>query len=106
MAFGKPQFTNHNHSKSAVNNKAIANQMPKKIQNRIYKQCALDGFNERIKLELAGKQNPQPRIYSHHATRKMYFEYGFNSVTVRHVEYAKFKQQAQDTEPPILRKEH
>ena len=54
MAFVQQKFTNHNHSKSAVNNSQLANQMPKKIQNRVYKQCALDGFNERIKKELAG----------------------------------------------------
>lgn len=81
------------HHKSAVNSMQFANQMPKRIQNRVYRQCALDGFNERIRKELAGEDTSQIRLYSHHSTRQMYFKYGYNSVTERHINFARLKAQ-------------
>lgn len=86
-------FINHHQAKSAVNNSPIASTGPKRIQNRVHRQCAKDGFEARIKAELAAKPDGavpnQPPLYSHHATRQSYFNLGWNAVTPTHVLRAK-----------------
>ncbi len=56
-------FINHDQAKGAVNHSPIAGAGPKKIQNRVHRQCAKDGFDARIKAELAGKvPNPMSQV--------------------------------------------
>jgi hypothetical protein len=87
-------FTHHNHKCSAVNHAPIANAQPKRIQNRVHRQCAKDGFDTRIREELAaacgiGQVPPDIPLHSHHATRQHYFNLGWNAVTPAHVLRAK-----------------
>lgn len=73
----------------------IANARPKHIQNRVYRQCAKDGFNARIKAELAGDVPATVPVYSHHLTRQSYFDQGWQAVTQLHVLKAKAKAREQ-----------
>ncbi|MGI2227068.1 hypothetical protein [Shewanella frigidimarina] len=87
-------FINHHQAKSAVNHAPIANAQPKRIQNRVHRQCAKDGFDARIREELAaacgiGQVSPDIPLHSHHATRQHYFNLGWNAVTPAHVLRAK-----------------
>ena len=88
-------FVNHSQVRSAVNCSPIAPSQPKRIRNRVYRQCAKDGFNERLKAELAGDVPEQPRLYSHHKTRQSYFNKGWHAVTEMHILRAKQRQSAQ-----------
>ena len=84
-------FVTHNNYRSGVNSMPIANARPK----RISRQCALDGFNARIKAELAGNVPAVPPLYSHSATRQSYYSQGWHSVTYLHVLKAKEKAREQ-----------
>ncbi|AYV15698.1 hypothetical protein EEY24_08800 [Shewanella algae] len=72
-----------------------------KIKNRIYRQCARDGFNARIRAELADERTgtalntaQNVPLYSHHATRQSMFERGWQAVTPMHIKQARAKAQA------------
>ncbi|WP_336618883.1 hypothetical protein [Shewanella xiamenensis] len=88
-------FVTHNNYRSGVNSMPIANARPKCISNRVYRQCALDGFNARIKAELAGNVPAVPPLYSHSATRQSYYSQGWHAVTYLHVLRAKEKAREQ-----------
>lgn len=92
-------FVTHNNYRSGVNSMPIANARPKRISNRVYRQCALDGFNARIKAELAGNvpANLEQKVplYSHSATRQSYYSQGWHAVTYLHVLKAKEKAREQ-----------
>lgn len=93
-------FVTHNTSpkcrvRSGVNSMPIANAHPKRISNRVYRQCALDGFNARIKAELAGDVPATVPLYSHSATRQSYYSQGWYAVTHLHVLKAKEKAREQ-----------
>ncbi|MCU8035034.1 MULTISPECIES: hypothetical protein [unclassified Shewanella] len=92
-------FVTHNSRKckvrSGVNSMPIANAQPKRIQNRVYRQCAKDGFNARIKAELAGDVPATVPLYSHSLTRQSYFEQGWHAVTHLHVLKARDQRKAQ-----------
>ena len=95
----------HNHfrsnkSCSGVNSMPIANAQPKRIQNRVYRQCAKDGFNARIKAELAGDVPATVPVYSHSLTRQNYFEQGWHAVTHLHILKARDQRKAQATAVP------
>ena len=99
------RYTNHSQVRSAVNsspiaptlsNQSLSNQsQPKRIKNRVYRQCAKDGFNARLQAELAGEMPTVPRLYSHHKTRQSYFNKGWHAVTAMHILQAKQRQQTQ-----------
>ncbi|RBP80962.1 hypothetical protein DET47_104257 [Shewanella putrefaciens] len=97
-------FVTHNSRKckvrSGVNSMPIANARPSgfhisRIQNRVYRQCAKDGFNARIKAELAGDVPATVPLYSHSATRQSYYSQGWYAVTHLHVLKAKAKAREQ-----------
>ncbi|WP_224021771.1 hypothetical protein [Shewanella xiamenensis] len=98
-------FVTHNTSRkcrvrSGVNSMPIANARPSgfhisRIQNRVYRQCAKDGFNARIKAELAGDVPATVPLYSHSATRQSYYSQGWHGVTYLHVLRAKEKAREQ-----------
>ncbi|QYK03252.1 hypothetical protein K0I62_07535 [Shewanella psychrotolerans] len=76
----------------------LSNQsQPKRIKNRVYRQCAKDGFNARLQAELAGEMPTVPRLYSHHKTRQSYFNKGWHAVTAMHILQAKRKAQVTPT---------
>ncbi|UCX05442.1 hypothetical protein [Shewanella glacialimarina] len=79
----------HHQAKSAVNHSPIAATGPKKIQNRVHRQCAKDGFDARIIAELAGQVPAAAPLHSHHATRQYFFNLGWGSVMAVHVLRAK-----------------
>lgn len=58
---------------------------PRRIQNRVYRQCAMDGFNARIAAQLAGAVPAAVPLYSHHSTRQSYFAQGWQAVTPVHI---------------------
>jgi len=93
-------FINHHQAKSAVNHAPIANAQPKRIQNRVHRQCAKDGFDARIRAELAAKQPSDVAtvapLYSHHSTRQSYFNLGWQAVTLTHVLRAKARINSND----------
>lgn len=98
-------FVTHNTSRkcrvrSGVNSMPIANARPKRIQNRVYRQCAKDGFNARIKAELAGDVPAVPPLYSHSATRQSYYSQGWHAVTYLHILKAREQRKAQAIEVP------
>ncbi|MCL1121201.1 hypothetical protein N7V09_12365 [Shewanella seohaensis] len=88
-------FISHNKVRSGVNSMPIANARPKRISNRVYRQCALDGFNACIKAHLAaenaGDVPAAVPLYSHSATRQSYYAQGWHAVTHLHVLKAKEK---------------
>lgn len=88
-------FVTHNNYRSGVNSMPIANARPKRIQNRVYRQCAKDGFNARIKAELAGDVPAVPPLYSHSATRQSYYSQGWHGVTYLHILKAREQRKAQ-----------
>lgn len=101
-------FISHNKVRSGVNSMPIANARPSgfhisRIQNRVYRQCALDGFNARLRAELAahlaaenaGDVPATVPIYSHSATRQSYYSQGWHAVTYLHVLKAKEKAREQ-----------
>lgn len=103
----KQRFTNN--AQSAVNNSQFANPMPKRIRNKVDRECARDGFRKIIEKELAGECTIKPPLYSHDATRQSFFNYGWKSANARDIEFAKLKQQASPNQHlPIKhpRKEH
>ncbi|MCE9679599.1 hypothetical protein LZP69_10550 [Shewanella sp. AS1] len=90
-------FINHNQTRSAVNSAPIAATQPRRIANRVYRQCAKDGFNARIKAELSSEPVPaQPGLYSHHQTRQSYYNKGWFAVTPMHILHAR----ARHNQPP------
>jgi hypothetical protein len=113
----RAQYQNHGHECSAVNHAPIENVSPKRIQNRVYRQCAKDGFNARLKAELnqelKQELNKEPNqdqnrgtannlslannipLYSHHSTRQSYFNLGWQAVTTAHLIRAKARAQNQ-----------
>lgn len=98
-------FVTHNTSRkcrvrSGVNSMSIANARPKCISNRVYRQCALDGFNARIKAELAGDVPAIVPLYSHSATRQSYYSQGWHGVTYLHILKAREQRKAQAIEVP------
>lgn len=98
-------FVTHNTSRkcrvrSGVNSMPIANARPKRISNRVYRQCALDGFNARIKAELAGDVSATVPLYSHSATRQSYYSQGWHGVTYLHILKAREQRKAQAIEVP------
>ena len=92
-------FVTHNSRKckvrSGVNSMPIANAQPKRIQSRVYRQCAKDGFNARIKAELSGNVPTVVPLYSHSLTRQSYFEQGWQAVTHLHVLKGREQRKAQ-----------
>lgn len=93
-------FVTHNNYRSGVNSMPIANVRPKRIQNRVYRQCAKDGFNARIKAELAGDVPATVPLYSHSATRQSYYSQGWHAVTYLHILKAREQRKAQAIEVP------
>lgn len=93
-------FVTHNNYRSGVNSMPIANARPKRIQNRVYRQCAKDGFNARIKAELAGDVPAVPPLYSHSATRQSYYSQGWHAVTYLHILKAREQRKEQAIEVP------
>lgn len=93
-------FVTHNNYRSGVNSMPIANARPKRIQNRVYRQCAKDGFNARIKAELAGDVPATIPLYSHSATRQSYYSQGWHAVTYLHILKAREQRKAQAIEVP------
>ncbi|MDL3984600.1 hypothetical protein [Shewanella xiamenensis] len=105
-------FVTHNSRKckvrSGVNSMPIANARPKRIQNRVYRQCAKDGFNARIKAHLAAENagdvpaNLEQKVplYSHSATRQSYYSQGWHAVTYLHILKAREQRKAQAIEVP------
>jgi hypothetical protein len=105
----RAQYQNHGHECSAVNHAPIENVSPKRIQNRVYRQCAKDGFNARLKAELKQELNKELNrdpannlslannipLYSHHSTRQSYFNLGWQAVTTAHLIRAKACSQQQ-----------
>lgn len=85
-------FVTHNNFRSGVNSMPIANAQPKRIQSRVYRQCAKDGFNARIKAELAGDVHATVPLYSHSLTRQSYFDQGWQAVT--HLDILKARKRA------------
>lgn len=110
-------FISHNRVRSGVNSMPIANARPSgfhisRIQNRVYRQCALDGFNARLRAELAAhlaaenagnvpatkvttELEQKVPLYSHSATRQSYYSQGWHGVTYLHVLKAKEKAREQ-----------
>lgn len=88
-------FVTHNNYRSGVNSMPIANVQPKRIQSRVYRQCAKDGFNARIKAELSGNVPTVVPLYSNSLTRQSYFEQGWHAVTHLHVLKAREQRKAQ-----------
>lgn len=111
-------FVTHNTSRkcrvrSGVNSMPIANARPSgfhisRISNRVYRQCALDGFNARIKAHLAAENagdvpaNLEQKVplYSHSATRQSYYSQGWHGVTYLHILKAREQRKAQAIEVP------
>ena len=93
-------FVTHNNYRSGVNSMPIANAEPKRIQNRVYHQCAKDGFNARIKAELSGNVPTVVPLYSNSLTRQSYFEQGWHAVTHLHILKARDQRKAQATAVP------
>ena len=93
-------FVTHNNYRSGVNSMPIANAEPKRIQNRVYRLCAKDGFNARIKAELSGNVPNGVPLYSHSLTRQSYFEQGWHAVTHLHILKARDQRKAQATAVP------
>jgi hypothetical protein len=105
----RAQYQYHGHECSAVNHAPIENLTPKRIQNRVYRQCAKDGFNARLKAELKQELNSEQvlntannlslanniPLYSHHSTRQSYFNLGWQAVTTAHLIRAKARAQNQ-----------
>jgi hypothetical protein len=105
----RAQYQYHGHEYSAVNHAPIENVTPKRIQNRVYRQCAKDGFNARLKAELNKEPNQDQNrgtannlslannipLYSHHSTRQSYFNLGWQAVTTAHLIRAKARAQNQ-----------
>ena len=89
-------FVTHNNYRSGVNSMPIANAQPKRIQNRVYRQCAKDGFNARLRAELAadltGNAPATLPLYSHSLTRQSYFDQGWQAVT--HLDILKARKRA------------
>ncbi|MGI2222338.1 hypothetical protein [Shewanella oncorhynchi] len=89
-------FVTHNNFRSGVNSMPIANAQPKRIQSRVYRQCAKDGFNARIRAELAadltGNGPATLPLYSHSLTRQSYFDQGWQAVT--HLDILKARKRA------------
>ncbi|MGL5390633.1 MAG: hypothetical protein ACRDA8_04445 [Shewanella sp.] len=88
-------FISHNKVRSGVNSMPLANAQPKRIQNRVYRQCAKDGFNARIQAELSGKVTSAVPLYSHSATRQNYYSQGWHAVTQLHLLKARQRANAQ-----------
>ncbi|WP_239000485.1 hypothetical protein [Shewanella sp. LZH-2] len=100
----------------------IANTRPSgfhisRIQNRVYRQCALDGFNARLRAELAAHLAAEQAgnvpatkvttdleqkvpLYSHSATRQSYYSQGWHGVTYLHILKAREQRKAQAIEVP------
>lgn len=93
-------FVTHNNFRSGVNSMPIANARPKSIQNRVYRQCAKDGFNARIKAELAGNVPATVPLYSYNLTRQSYYSQGWHGVTYLHILKAREQRKAQAIEVP------
>ncbi|EHC04424.1 hypothetical protein Sbal625DRAFT_4014 [Shewanella baltica OS625] len=110
-------FVTHNSRKckvrSGVNSMPIANARPSgfhisRIQNRVYRQCAKDGFNARLRAELAADltgNGPAPLaqsvpLYSHSLTRQSYFEQGWHAVTHLHILKARDQRKVQAKAAP------
>ncbi|NLQ23404.1 hypothetical protein HGO26_11025 [Shewanella sp. S-1] len=98
-------FVTHNSRKckvrSGVNSMPIANARPSgfhisRIQSRVYRQCAKDGFNARIRAELAadltGDVPATVPLYSHSLTRQSYLDQGWQAVT--HLDILKARKRA------------
>ena len=86
--------------RSGVNSMPIANARPSgfhisRIQNRVYRQCAKDGFNARIKAELADNVPATVPLYSYNLTRQSYYSQGWHAVTHLHVLKAREQRKAQ-----------
>ncbi|MCH4295590.1 hypothetical protein MJ923_14875 [Shewanella sp. 3B26] len=77
--------------RSAVNSAPMVTDTPKRIQNKVYRQCALDGFHARIERELSGQSTALVPLYSHHATRQSFYEQGWHAVTPLHLMKAQAK---------------
>uniref|UniRef100_E6XHQ6 Uncharacterized protein n=1 Tax=Shewanella putrefaciens (strain 200) TaxID=399804 RepID=E6XHQ6_SHEP2 len=88
-------FVTHNNYRSGVNSMPIANERPKRIQNRHWRRCAKDGFNSRIKAELSGNVPATVPLYSHNATLQSYYSQGWYAVTHIHVLKAREQAKAQ-----------
>lgn len=101
-------FVTHNTSRkcrvrSGVNSMPIANERPRRIQNRHWRRCAKDGFNARLRAELAAElagnvpANLEQKVplYSHSATRQSYYSQGWHAVTHLHVLKAREQRKAQ-----------
>lgn len=100
MAFVTHNTSRKCQSRSGVNSMPIANARPSgfhisRIQNRVYRQCAKDGFNARIKAELSGNVPTVVPLYSNSLTRQSYFEQGWHAVTHLHVLKAREQRKAQ-----------
>ena len=63
----------------------------KHIKNRVYRQCAIDGFNARLKAELKREVPANPPLHSHHTTRQSYFNKGWYAVTYMDIARIKAK---------------
>ncbi|MCU8007723.1 hypothetical protein L5M11_09330 [Shewanella sp. SM87] len=100
MAFVTHNTSRKCQSRSGVNSMPIANTQPKRIQNRVYRQCAKDGFNARIKAELSGNIPTVVPLYSHSLTRQSYFDQGWHAVTHLHILKARDQRKAQATAVP------
>lgn len=104
------QFTNHRQIKSGVNRAPFINARPQQIQNRVYRQCAKDGFNARLRAELAASQQGIPvthtvPLYSGSSTRQSYFIQGWKAVTSMHILRAKARVNTQN-QPPSPEERH
>ncbi|MDT3296074.1 hypothetical protein Q4Q57_13080 [Shewanella sp. SP2S2-6] len=104
MAFVTHNTSRKCQSRSGVNSMPIANFRPSgfhisRIQNRVYRQCAKDGFNARLRAELAaelaGVVPATVPLYSHSLTRQSYFEQGWHAVTHLHILKAREQRKAQ-----------
>ncbi|MBO2678449.1 hypothetical protein I6M56_06170 [Shewanella algae] len=84
-------FVSHSRARSAANSAPIL-QGPKAIANRVYRQCAQDGFRARIRHELYGLSTCTVPLYSHHATRQSYYSQGWHAVTPLHILKAQAKE--------------
>lgn len=93
-------FVTHNNYRSGVNSMPIANARPKRIQNRVYRQCAKDGFNARIKAELTGNVPASVPLYSYNLTRQSYYSQGWHAVTYLHILKAREQRKTQAIEVP------
>ncbi|QUN06448.1 hypothetical protein KDN34_03005 [Shewanella yunxiaonensis] len=89
-------YRTHNNTCSAVNKSEFSGAQERRIQNPVYRDCAMTGFKNRLAAELAGNVPPEPPLYSHHATRQSYFNKGWNAVTKLHILRAQAELLAQE----------